>query len=91
MMAMGVCRHCGAQGIATDALICRECGGWKPNPGLFTRLGAAFKCIVGLALIVAGVASILFAGVTWFNGGLTGVGVLMVLWSLYRPYGNPPV
>jgi hypothetical protein len=52
-MALGTCRHCGARRIPTDAPICRECGGWRPNPGFFTRLGVLFyRLFAALVLLV---------------------------------------
>src|SRR4051812_12074729 len=52
-MATGYCRHCGAGRIAADAPVCREGGGWRTNPGFFTRAGvAAFRLVASLFLLV---------------------------------------
>src|SRR5262245_28839369 len=56
LMALGTCRHCGSTGIPTDAPICRSCAGWRPNPGLITRMGVVTTRVVALLMLLGGLA-----------------------------------
>ena len=89
-MGLGTCRFCGAGRIAADAPICRECGGWYPNPGTFSRLGAMTGLLVGVVFLA-------FAGLIYVGQpdayGLWGFfgffGLLVVGRGIIRPYGKP--
>lgn len=91
-MALGTCRICGAGRIATDAPICRECGGWWPNPGLCSRLGALTKAVFGLATLA--LAAFWYFCVSradvgfYVCFGLVGLSTLTS--SIIRPYGGRP-
>lgn len=89
-MSLGRCRFCRAGRIAADAPVCRECGGWYPNPGLFSRLGAIFTLLFGLLLL--GVAGLCFKHnpsdvMLW--GAIGFVGLSTTVYALFRPYGRP--
>ena len=98
-MAVGVCRHCGAERVATDAPLCFTCGGWWPNPGFVTKCGVWLTRLFALAFIAVGVLGVLalysnpsnpdsYAG---YIAPLLGLGgALMLLRSLVRPYGGRP-
>jgi hypothetical protein len=103
-MALGNCRHCGAGRIPTDAPICRECCGWRPNPGFCTRMGVViYRLGLSLVLVVLlAVCAYLGALALKDKGGgrLGGVMYLIALGpitlgvagalirSLIRPYGR---
>ena len=72
--------------------VCRECGGWYPNPGVFSRLGAMTGLIVGVVLLA--VAGLIFVSSpdAWGLWGFLGFfGLLGVGRGILRPYGKPPV
>src|SRR5262249_47194524 len=102
IMALGNCRHCGAGRIPTDAPLCRECGGWRPNPGFFTRMGVVTKrlvCSVFLVLLLALAAFLIILAPARPDamgalvspipvvGGIFGSGSVL-LRSLIWPYGR---
>lgn len=89
-MSLGRCRFCGAGRIAADAPVCRTCGGWYPNPGFFSRLGATFRLLFGLLLIAGAGAGFAYAPdavILWGLVGLTGLST--TFYALVRPYGKP--
>jgi ribosomal protein L40E len=102
VMGLGVCRHCNAGRIAADALVCRECGGWKPNPGLFARVGAVLQGCITLAILVVGLAILkhaYFSPVVEEDAsqrgygmglGISALGLWSLIWSILHPYGKPP-
>lgn len=95
-MALGTCRHCHSHGIATDAPMCRACGGWFPNPGLITRLGVVLNRVVACVMLLAS-ALITLAAFASGNPGIAMIAVplvfgggAMLLKSFLRPYGQVP-
>ncbi len=97
-MALGLCRHCGSGGIATDAPTCLSCGGNCPNPGFFTRLGVWTSRIVGLLILLVGIAVVVAVsqkgellvidiGLLCFGIPLILGGGVLLLRSLIWPYG----
>lgn len=91
-MGLGTCRFCGAERIATDAPICRECGGWRPNPGFCTRTNIFTTRLVALLMLVGGLGASV-----WANWNLAVLvyafpfvvgGGTVLLRSLIRPYGR---
>jgi hypothetical protein len=103
-MALGSCRHCGAERIPIDAPLCRECGGWRPNPGFFTQLGVIRTRVTALLLLILGIVLsavilvVALAGTDCLgalifllpSGSLLCGGSSMLLRSLIRPYGQAP-
>ncbi len=102
-MALGTCRHCGAERIPTDAPLCRECGGWRPNPGYFPRMGVVTKrivCSVFLIILLGLAALIGILALAYYPDGLGGLCYLIpvvggifslssiLIRSLIWPYGR---
>lgn len=102
-MSLGTCRHCGAPQIATDALECRVCRGWKPNPGLVVRIGAALGRITALVCLVGGTLCVLYCGLSpsvpddaksgsmMFSGFVALAACVSYVKSIIYPYGRPPL
>ena len=99
-MGLGTCRHCSADHIATDALVCRVCGGWKPNPGFFTRAGSLLQWIVLLVVFMGAAFSAARAALSddpamqqglGISGTVAAVSLLCLAWSFIHPYGKPPL
>lgn len=98
-MRLGTCRHCGSDGIPTDAPFCRSCAGWRPNPGVITRLGVSFNRIVsllwflaGAILVGAGLKSPELIGAAYVGFTLfLCPGAAWLFRAFVRPYGQSPV
>jgi hypothetical protein len=90
-MALGKCRFCGAGRIAPDAPTCRECGGWYPNPGVFTQVNAAGTKVVALVFLAIAGLCMKYLGSDYvvYTALFSFLGLVTLLKSLIRPYGKP--
>jgi hypothetical protein len=74
-------------GVAFDAPVCGRCGGWHPNPGALTRLGAIIGFLFGLLILGAAGVVFYFTPQNFVMWGFMGLmGFLICL----RPYGKFP-
>jgi hypothetical protein len=64
-MALGSCKHCGAAGVAHNAIVCPRCGGEDPCPHV-SRTRRIVGLGLGIPLLVVALVVLVLVG--WDRG-----------------------